>query len=49
MRTPIPFLITALLSVPAFAEIDRREANDGNLVMEDVPEIPASIVEGLSR
>ena len=49
MRAPLPFLITVLLSVSAFAEIDRREANNGNLVMEDVPEIPSAIVDGLSR
>ena len=49
MRAPLPFLITVLLSVSAFAEIDRREGNNGNLVMEDVPEIPSAIVDGLSR
>ena len=49
MRAPLPFLITVLLSVSALAEMDRREANNGNLVMEDVPEIPFAIVDRLSR
>ena len=31
------------------AEVVRIEANNGNLVMEDIPEIPASIVEDLNR
>ena len=38
------------LALPASAdEIERRVANNGNLVMEDVPEIPADIVAGLNR
>ncbi len=38
-----------LLSLAAVADVDRRTANDGNLVMEDVPEIPATIVDALNR
>ncbi|KAA9131937.1 S9 family peptidase [Marinihelvus fidelis] len=50
--------LAALLAVslmapaaPALAdeEVLRRTANNGNLVMEDVPEIPASIVSDLNR
>ena len=33
----------------AFAEVVRTEANNGNLVMEDVPPIPQSIVADLNR
>ena len=38
-----------MLSLPAVADVERRAANNGNLVMEDVPEIPADIVDGLNR
>ena len=38
-----------VLSLPALAEVERRVANNGNLLMEDVPEIPADIVGGLRR
>jgi len=31
------------------AEIQRTEANNGNLIMEDIPPIPAEIVDGLNR
>ena len=34
---------------PAAAEVFRTEANNGNLVMEDIPEIPASTVRDLNR
>ena len=33
----------------AAAEVEVRTANNGNLVMEDVPEIPAAVVDGLNR
>ena len=38
-----------LAGAPAAAEIQRSTANNGNLVMEDVPSIPADIVESLNR
>ncbi len=40
-----------LAAVPAFvsADVVRSEANDGNLVMEDVPPIPERIVDDLNR
>ena len=40
---------TAVLSLPALAEVERRAANNGNLLMEDVPEIPAGIAGDLRR
>ena len=46
----IPCLaIFALLTLPISAEINKSMANNGMLVMEDVPEIPAEIVTELSR
>ena len=42
-------LAVTVLSLPALAEVERRVANNGNLLMEDVPEIPADIVSGLRR
>ena len=35
--------------LPAAAAVERREANDGNVVLEKVPEIPEAIVERLAR
>jgi len=44
-------VVLAALAVTAAGaqDIDRRTVNDGNLVMEDVPEIPADIVDALNR
>jgi len=40
----------AILAAGAFAaSANRTEANNGNLVMEDVPAIPAEIVDDLNR
>ena len=39
----------SIIATPALAEVQRTEANNGNLVMEDVPEIPQSIVAALNR
>ncbi|MCH2057695.1 MAG: S9 family peptidase [Thalassotalea sp.] len=36
-------------SYSAFAEVNVRTANNGNLVMEDVPKIPQRIVDDLNR
>ena len=49
MRKPILTLIALVLAVPAVADVKQRTANNGNLVMEDVPEIPAEIVDSLNR
>jgi len=44
-------LVLLCLSAPAAAgaETARSTANDGNLIMEDVPPIPAQVVEDLNR
>ena len=49
MRTLVLALGYFALALPALADVSQRTANDGNLVMEDVPEIPADIVGDLSR
>src|SRR5210317_275674 len=49
MRTLLLATLYFLLSLPAVADVDRRLANNGNLVIEDVPEIPADLVEDLNR
>jgi dipeptidyl aminopeptidase/acylaminoacyl peptidase len=49
MRTLILTALIFLLVLPAAADTESRVANNGNLVMEDVPEIPADIVDSLSR
>ena len=42
--------VLALLATAAIAaSVSRTEANNGNLVMEDVPPIPADIVDDLNR
>jgi dipeptidyl aminopeptidase/acylaminoacyl peptidase len=52
----IPFSICLVLaaclfstSPAAIGDVERRTANNGNLVMEDIPEIPASIINDLNR
>jgi len=42
-------LAALAIALPATADVDTRTANNGNLVMEDVPEIPAEIVQSLNR
>lgn len=49
MRTLITALVGFALALPAIAEVERRVGNNGNLVMADVPEIPADIVDDLNR
>jgi dipeptidyl aminopeptidase/acylaminoacyl peptidase len=41
--------VTAAASTLLAADIQRIEANNGNLIMEDIPPIPVEIVEGLNR
>ncbi len=43
------FVLVTLSGPGALADIERRTANNGNLVMEDIPEIPQSIVADLNR
>jgi len=33
----------------AMADVDRRTLNDGNLILEDIPEIPEELVDSLNR
>ena len=42
-------LAVLAIALPATAEVVTRTANNGNLVMEDVPEIPQQIVDDLNR
>jgi len=42
-------LTLLLLSTMTFAEVITTETNNGNLVMQDVPEIPDSLVASLNR
>jgi dipeptidyl aminopeptidase/acylaminoacyl peptidase len=49
MRHALILLLVCFAAAPALAEVDRRTANSGNVVLEDVPEIPASIGEALTR
>jgi len=49
MRTLTLTALFFLLVLPAAADAERRVANNGNLVMEDVPQIPADIVDSLNR
>ena len=42
-------VISLLVASLANAEVDVRKMNNGNLVLEDIPEIPESIVSDLNR
>ncbi|WP_405231260.1 S9 family peptidase [Lentisalinibacter salinarum] len=42
-------LLTAVLAQPLQAEVERRALNDGNLILEDIPAIPQTIVDDLNR
>ncbi len=43
------FAISLISATPAAANVIRTEANNGNLVMEGVPEIPKEVVAHLNR
>ena len=43
------YLILFLFSTASLADILKTETNNGNLKMEDIPDIPQSIVADLSR
>jgi hypothetical protein len=50
MRTLLTGLFLLLLACNSSAsEVQRRTANDGQLVMEDIPPIPVSLPQTLSR
>ena len=42
-------LFTSLLAITASAEVERRTLNNGNLVLEDVPEIPVQLAADLRQ
>lgn len=42
-------LLTAVLAQPLQAEVERRALNDGNLILEDIPAMPQTIVDDLNR
>jgi len=42
-------LMLSLFSPLSSAEVTHRETNNGNLVMEDIPAIPQSVVTSLNR
>lgn len=48
-RLTIGCLCVAVSAAVAAEALQRIEANDGNLIMEDVPPIPAEIVDSLNR
>ena len=45
----IIILAILLINTPLVADVTRTESNNGNLIMEDIPAIPASIVSDLNR
>jgi len=45
----LSLLVLLVISASALAEVITTETNNGNLVMQDIPEIPASIVSNLNR
>jgi len=49
VKRHLALLSLLVLSSSVQAEVITTETNNGNLVMQDVPEIPASIVAGLNR
>jgi len=42
-------LALGVLAQPVQAEVERRTLNDGNLILEDIPAIPQTIVDDLNR
>ena len=48
-RFAILFILSLGAAAPVAADVEQRTANDGNLVMEDVPEIPQRIVDSLNQ
>lgn len=42
-------LALGVATVAIAADVERSEANNGNLIMEDIPPIPQEIVDGLNR
>ena len=42
-------LVALLLAQAAYADVQKRVRNNGNLILEDIPEIPAEVVADLNR
>ena len=49
MRTALPAACLGLCAAVAAADVYRSEANNGRLVMEDVPPIPQAVVDDLNQ
>lgn len=49
LRNNAPLIALLLMPALATAEVERRALNNGNLILEDIPEIPREIVDGLNR
>ncbi|NQV85975.1 MAG: PD40 domain-containing protein, partial [Woeseiaceae bacterium] len=49
MRNYASLITLLVLPALAVAEVENRTLNDGNLILQDVPEIPREIVDGLNR
>ncbi|MFU8876796.1 MAG: prolyl oligopeptidase family serine peptidase, partial [Wenzhouxiangellaceae bacterium] len=49
MRISFLLLLCLLLPTQSWADVDRRTANSGNVILEDVPEIPDEIRAALQR
>ena len=43
------FVGTGLLLMSGAQAVDQRTVNNGNLILEDVPEIPQSLIDDLNR
>lgn len=46
---PLASLFALFVSLSLGADVVTRTLNDGNLILEDIPEIPESVVDGLNR
>ena len=49
MRILTSFFLVLLVAVSASADVERRTLNNGNLILEDIPAIPESLVTQLNR
>lgn len=49
MRIILPVLLFLLLPIEVPAEVAQRSTNSGNVILEDVPEIPTEIRDALQR
>ena len=47
--TAIPFLLLLLVFTPCHADVNEWTANDGQLILQDVPEIPVALVDRINQ